>query len=171
MRSLLTPWLVIPAVLAAMGLTMWTAVRLDCDRLAEEYFNQADVVDDGLIAQESAWMAYVGIFPQRPAEIDEVVDKYSATKDRPERRSIFRRATRRFHEASTPERRAEWGREAANTRGLFDTLAGIANRWEITEQDYLKRVAELKAFNDSWRGKIARSRGSQSNRHDTTPDG
>lgn len=149
MRSLMTPWLVIPAAVAMMAAVLLAAVRADCVRLAEAHDAEVRVVDDELVKLERRWLELA------LAPYDEVKKKsqrsiYDAASEIDERHAAFRRG---LDAPPLPFRNEE---PQVNT----DELQGIFNRWEIMERDYLKRAAERDAFMNSWRGKIAAGRAS-----------
>jgi hypothetical protein len=152
MRSLLTPWLVIPAALAAMAALMLVAVEADCVRIADERDAEVRVVDDAMRKLEDRWVAAVlksEYWKEKPHGLDTAAD----AEERHERFRRYVEIERTYpHEGAW---RPEWN-------AVRDEAQGIANRWEIMERDYLRRAAERDAFRNSWRGKIAAERASTS---------
>lgn len=152
MRSLLTPWLVIPATLAAMAVLMFAAVRADCLRIAEEHDAEVQVVDEEMRKLEQRWVAVLvdgGYWKEKPTGLDQA---WNAD----ERHERFRRYAE--IERSYP-REGEWRPE---WNAVSDEARGIVNRWEIMERDYLARTAKRDAFMTTWRGELATGRASAS---------
>jgi Asp-tRNA(Asn)/Glu-tRNA(Gln) amidotransferase A subunit family amidase len=143
---------ILPLVVLVMIAVIAAAFVLDCVRLATDSRHDVALADDEMHKHEDRLVKVLAASPKASPEVKAAIDKFHSADSPRVRHAAYEELVARFRNTMTD------AIDPTNPldRKFMDDIAGAINRREVAEKQYDEEFAIYKAFDDSFRGNVAR---------------